>query len=112
MSRQEVVIGKLKPTGQTVEQYMEGVTVSEYYNFPDDLLEAFYDKFYQNAEVINGEVYEVVDRIEPEGADMYHSTKLSDGSISFAVSYYNGGCSFSEAIHYALKCMESKEKNQ
>lgn len=35
--------------------------------------------------------------------DIFRSTKNDDGTIDFETRYYNGGCSFNEAIEYAIK---------
>lgn len=52
--------------------------------------------------VANDSVYTIDLLEESDDEDIFHSTKNADGLITFVVSYYNGGCSFSEAISEAL----------
>lgn len=47
-----------------------------------------------------------INKCEKLDYDLFVSSKNSDESIDFAVSYYNGGCSFPEAIEEALKNLE------
>lgn len=104
MSRQETIKGVLKPTNETLNEYMANIEFPDYYdrNDEDDVEEYFNDKFYRKAVLIDGMVYEV-DSKEVEGADIFDARKVENGEIHFLVSYYNGGCSFSEAIDEALE---------
>ena len=69
----------------------------------DDEREYFNDEFQDTAIEINGEVYSVDrDAVDQEN-DIYSSIKNDDGTISFEVKYYNGGCGFGEALETALK---------
>lgn len=81
--------GKLIPTGKTLKEF-------------DPETSDIYDH-YLHAVEIDGMVYVVKKKdIDPDG-DILRSTKNEDGTIDFEVRYYNGGCSFNEAIEEALK---------
>ena len=80
--------GRLIPTGKTEKEYCGD----------GDIFDHYYD-----AVVIEGMVYTVEKiNIDPD-FDIFNSTKNEDGSIDFEVKYYNGGCSFNEAIDEAVK---------
>jgi len=100
MSETELNKGKLKPTGKTIEQYMEGVEIPDYYT---DKAEAFEGMFYRKAYFLNGEIYEVECEDYDDGDDIFNASRNEDGSIDFLLKYYNGGRGFSEALDYAIK---------
>tara|TARA_R110000851_G_scaffold325711_1_gene493864 strand:- start:389 stop:700 length:312 start_codon:yes stop_codon:yes gene_type:complete len=102
MSDTEHHIGKLKPTGRSVEHYVSDCVIPDYYESKG---EYFDDVFTEKAYAINGIVYEVETK-DIEGEDIATSKQNPDGSIDFQVRFYNGGCSFNEAIEYALKNKE------
>lgn len=85
-----------------------GITRSESWNSSWE--EVFRDEFYKEAVIVDGEVFMVEkESIDPD-SDVYNAHKNRDGSIHFEVMYYDGGCSFDEAIKTALKSLESEEK--
>lgn len=51
---------------------------------------------------IDGKVYKLVDHVELED-DMFLFNKNSDGSISFAVEFYNGGTCLREVLEDGVK---------
>jgi len=53
----------------------------------------FYNNSYYKIEYLS---------VDPD-EDIFEATKNADGTISFVTKYYNGGCSFNEAIEEALK---------
>lgn len=83
--------GKLTPTGKTLEQYA-GKDADIY----DD---ALYNKVVE----IDGLIWEVSKEDIDPCADIFRATENEDGSISFEVRYYNGGCCFTEAIDTAIE---------
>ena len=99
MSDTEHHIGRLTPTGQSVEHYVKGCDIPSYY---ESNQEYFDDAFQGKAYSIGGIVYEVETK-DIEGEDIATSSRNDDGSIDFQVKFYNGGCSFNEAIEDALK---------
>lgn len=52
--------------------------------------------------VYNGEVYDFSDWKDLAYGDVFEATENADGTISFFLQYYNGGCGLDEAIGYAL----------
>lgn len=104
MSEVEHHKGKLIPTGKSVIQYMEGKPVPRYINVedPEDVLEWFRDESYRTAVEIEGQVFTVEsEKIDPYD-DIMRASKNDDGGYNFEVKYYNGGCSFDEAIEQAV----------
>lgn len=91
MSETVHYFGKMQPMNITQEDYETN------YGEPD----------YYTVVPLNGQMYEVIVCNEYAG-DVFQSNKNSDGTISFQVQYYNGGCGFSEALEYALSNMENK----
>lgn len=89
MSETDHYKGKLIPTGKTQDEFSP--------NNPD------FDGFYEKAVVIDGMVYTVEKKedIDP-WCDIFRASKNEDGSYDFEVRYYNGGCSFDEAIYEAV----------
>ena len=43
--------------------------------------------------------------------DIFEIKKNEDGSFDYILSYYNGGCSFNEALDYAFKNGKIHENN-
>ena len=99
MSETEHHIGKLKPTGQSVDSYVADCKIPSYY---EDNQEYFRDVFSEKAYEIDGIVYEVETK-NVEYEDIAISSRNDDGTIDFQLKFYNGGCSFNEALDDALK---------
>lgn len=81
--------GKLTPTGKTLKEFDPGA-------------ECITDNHYYNAVEIDGQIF-TVEKVEISNSECFNSTENEDGTIDFEVKYYNGGCSFNEAIEEALK---------
>ena len=57
--------------------------------------------------VTNDNIYKVVEKNnKTDEYDIFNATQNLDGTIDYEVMYYNGGCSFNEAIEYALEAMK------
>lgn len=81
--------GKLTPTGKTLAEFDPEA---------EDI-----DDYYYKAVEIDGMVYTTAQEyIDPE-EEILNASKNADGTIDFEVKYYNGGCSFNEAIAAAIK---------
>lgn len=93
--------GKLTPTGKDLYEYVEGDDIPQRYD--GDKLEYFEDKYDDFAIIIEGKVFEITGDYVEDIDDVFKSSDNSDGSISFEVKYYNGGCGFYEAIEYAVE---------
>lgn len=117
MSETEAFKGKLKEfsreQGETLVQYVmrfikdKGRDVPEHYSeygcSEEDAACMFYDVFYKNTGVlVNNTIYEIVTMRSFEYDDMFEANRCQDGSIDFTIKYYNGGCSFSEALERAF----------
>jgi hypothetical protein len=71
-------------------------------NHHDDFKDAVEDELYKKVAIIGEQIFKVeMKEIDPYD-DIILSSKNDDGSINFEVKYYNGGCSFNEAIEEAL----------
>lgn len=71
-------------------------------NDPIDIIE---NMFYREAIIINNTLYEV-EKQNFDYDDVYIAHRNKDGKITFELVYYNGGCSFSDAIKVAIKNMK------
>lgn len=68
----------------------------------DDYTEKMENEGYKHHVVYHDEVYEAeIKKIDPD-FEVMEASKNEDGSFSLEVRYYNGGCSFEEAIMEAL----------
>lgn len=67
--------------------------------------EYFEDETYKEY-VIHDEVIYKADIVEMDDNDVFKANRNSDGTIGFTLVYYNGGCSFNEAIEIALKALD------
>lgn len=67
-----------------------------------DPAEIIGDHFYDELIIVNGQLYTITDSEYDTGNDIYQATMNADASISYVVQFYNGGCSFSEALQSAV----------
>lgn len=100
MSEVEHIKGRLIPTGKTINEFVRDAKFETWHS---NAREYFDEEYYEKAVEINNEVFTVESQNLDPCDDIFTSTKNSDGTISFEVKYYNGGCGFSEAIEDALK---------
>lgn len=103
MSRQETRIGKIKPTGLCLTEWMSKNQdlILFSYKGQDDLYEIFHNGLtcgYEKFVLLDGQVFEVVQDKEYEDYEILEVTPNVDGTYSYVLSYYNGGCGFSEAL--------------
>ena len=75
--------------------------------YEGDFVWAVYDELYNKYVIAGHNVYEIIEKIsiDPD-YDIFNATQNLDGTIDFHVMYYNGGCSFNEAIEEAISNME------
>lgn len=106
MSRTETHIGKLVPTGLTMNEYIHTLPPKKRPNQDDlswmTLEEWFQDKYHDKILILDGNVWKIEDK-DLTDEDVSFSIKSSDGSIDYVVQYYNGCTSFEEAIKEAIK---------
>lgn len=74
--------------------------LKNYDNYIEALIYEYYDEYIQ----IDWILFEIItkDTIEQYN-DIFKSNKNEDETISYEVKYYNGWCSFEEAMWYALQ---------
>lgn len=107
MSETEHNKGKLKPAGMsggveaTAKRICEnlGFALSEY---NDTYLEQLEDDGYRSWILIGDIIYKVENESVDAEGDIMNAKILDDGTIEYEVRYYNGGCSFGEAIQTAV----------
>lgn len=108
MSETEHKTGKLKPCEMrgTIEETCKAILaengfndLSYYRSYQEQLEDEFYRKYY----VSENCVYEVYSEDKNQDDDIFNASKNADGTINFEIKYYNGGCSFNEALGEAMK---------
>lgn len=65
--------------------------------------ESVEDSFYKEIVILNDELYSVEMESFSDDQDIFTSKNNDDWTIDFDIRYYNGWCSFDEAIGYAVK---------
>lgn len=120
MSEQETITGKLKLIpklpNETLEDQCKRVFCERFRqvdkpfwdSWQEDLEEVGYRKFV----IHQDDIYEVIQMKDLDDLDIFNMSKNNDGTFDFTLSYYNGGCCFSEAIGYAFENMEENNGNQ
>lgn len=107
MSETETNTGKLIPVtllnGETNEQYAERIINGEKDSWSKTFLDQLLSDGYREYILHNDILYSVEVERDMDGGDIFHAKKNEDGTINFILQYYNGGCSFTEAMDEALK---------
>ena len=115
MSEMVHYTGKIVPVGklpnETLEEQCKRILAKHNYLdlkiYCDSWQEMLCDEFYERYVVAGGEVYKVVEKNHKDmDEDIFNVHDNGDGTIDYEVMYYNGGCSFNEAIEYALEDMK------
>lgn len=100
---------KVEPIdGETLEDVCKRIclfecSIGEKPDYFEGYTEYLRAELYRRYVIYEGAVYEVIEVSDLEESDIFESKDNSDGTIGFLVQFYNGGCSFDEAIEYALK---------
>ena len=69
----------------------------------NNIISYFYDyDLYDDYTILGNKVYEIIQKKKLK-EDVFKMTVNKDGELEYLVSYYNGGCGFSEALEYAHK---------
>lgn len=112
MSEKETHIGMLEKipieNGMTVEEKAEEICKNR---FGITELETYYDDWIERLQDLNDEefvicsdcIYHVISHKEISDVEIFNAERNLDGTISYVVTYYNGGCGFVEAIETALE---------
>lgn len=115
MSQMEVHIGRLlkvdrckeEPIENWCKEYCNQNGVTKLDGYYDSWEECFRDEFDKEFIVANNDVFRIIEDKEFEGDDIFEASKNELGQIQYCLSYYNGGCGFTEAIETALERMEN-----
>lgn len=105
--------GILKPVdfliGETLEERCKriigDVELEDYYDSYQEKLMNDYD-YYQKYIIHNDILYFVEKKNVDPDEDIFKANRNVDGTVDFEVKYYNGGCSFDEAIEEAFENMK------
>ena len=112
MSEMVHYTGKLqlvnKLPNETLEEQCKRILAEHNYldldNYCDSWREMLCEELYERYVIANDTIYEVVEKKHRSiDEDIFEAHSNLDGSIEYEVMYYNGGCSFSEAIEEALE---------
>lgn len=105
MSEQRTYIGKFKEIdtgGKTLEEYaklcMERVGRTELPSYHDNWLEYFLDYEYDTVIMLKGKLYRIKISQDIDDSCFCVIHKESDGSYSFATSFYDGGTCLTEML--------------
>lgn len=110
MSYTEVHAGKCRKiftgTKEEIEEFCEKKMGGKKDDFYDSYTGQFIDDFYYEYQIIGNSIYEIIFDIENNDGDIFFAEEDSDGDINYVLQYYNGSCSFSEALEEAIENME------
>jgi len=92
--------------GETLEEQckrlMEGCELDSWNgSYKERLMDDEYEKY-----VIHNDILYSVEKKDIGEYDCFSIVERKDGTLEFDVMYYNGGCSFDEAIEYAFNSKE------
>jgi len=110
MSENEAYFGKLKEIKYSgaIEDIILKICEEENYEIDkNNIKESFYDEAYDDYVVVDDKIYKIIESNYVDPYEIFKASKNDDGTINFIVSYYNGGCGFTEAIEEALNNMEN-----
>lgn len=119
MSYQETKIGKLirvpYPDNATNEDVMKqilevkGITIDPEYG---SITEQFREECYDDYAIINGSVFKIETLQEStDDPDIFYAIE-TDYGFDYVLSYYNGGCSFTEALEHAIDKVSKREEKK
>lgn len=101
----------VKLEGEIIEdqckRLLDNKELESYY---DSYEEKLLDQGYYDYIVREDTLYSVEKQDINPYEDVFIANKNQDGTISFELKYYNGGCGFNEAIEYALENIEAEDK--
>ena len=86
------------------EDYVSnGGTTPKYYNMPDDIIEFINEELDEEYLIINNKVYKILEQKDLFDDDIYEIIQTSEDTFDYLLKYYNGGCSFYNAIESAFE---------
>lgn len=112
MSDYETRTGNLRKTKLSVDEiiynWLKDNEKPKYYKLPEDNNDLFRDEFDDKYVLLNDIVFEIINDKDLEDDDIFELTKNEDGTYSYLLRYYNGGCGFEEALETAYDNMKEK----
>lgn len=72
-------------------------------SYYDNYQEFLTNEYYRQYVIVDTEVYFVEKIKDHEDGDIFELEQISEGKYSFELKYYNGGCSFDEALEEAFE---------
>lgn len=75
----------------------------EIHSYCDSWADMIYEELYDQYIIIDDDLYCVVSQNEYSENDVYNISDNKDGTYNYEVMYYNGGCSFTDAISRAFE---------
>lgn len=102
-----------RDTGETLEEQCKRLLGNkELPSYFDSYQEYLLDEHYQNFYIQDNDLYLVEkEEIDPD-SNIFNANIKDNGDIEFEVKYYNGSCSFDEAIDIAFKTLKMEETNE
>lgn len=106
------LMGKLP--NETLEEQCKRILIDEHGiteipGYYDSWEETMCNKMYGTYVIANDNIYKVLSRVAVDPTYNCVAFDDKDGIIGYDVTYYNGGCSFDEAIEDALSYMKGFE---
>lgn len=90
---------------ETLEEQIQRILCkNELPSYAESWEECLYSDYYKEYAINNNILY----KVEIDDYDIFNIHKNTDGTYDFDVMYYNGGCSFDEAIEEAFKIMDER----
>lgn len=113
MSEYETHIGKIKKvdlSNISIEDFCKAAcndrNITKLESYYDSWQECFMDRCDREYVIVNDSIYKIISDKNCSDDDIFEAHENYEGQIEYCLSYYNGGCSFSEAIETALERME------
>jgi len=78
-------------------------------SYYDDYKEFLTDEYYKKYTILGCDVYSIEKIKDYQDEDIFELNKISNDEYSFQLRYYNGGCSFDEAIEEAFSKMKKQK---
>jgi len=116
MSDYETRTGTLRKTelsvNEVVDDWLKYNEKPSYYTLPEDNLELLKSELSEKYIAVDDIVLEIINDKNLGDDDIYELTKNKDGTYSYVLRYYNGGCGFDEALETACENIKEEVKKE